>query len=45
MNNLYVYDQSEYADYGDIPPEFRPDERNMFSVKHSPVINFKNNYF
>ena len=39
MNNLYLYDQSEYGDYGEIPPEFRPDERTMFNLKHSLVIN------
>ena len=40
MNNLYLYDQNEYGDYGDIPPEFRPDERNMFTLKHSLVIKY-----
>ena len=30
MNNLYLYDQAEYGDFGEIPPEFRPDERNVF---------------
>ena len=35
MNNLYTYDQSAYDDYGDIPPEFRPDERSVFSLEHS----------
>lgn len=31
MNNLLLYDNNEYPEFGEIPPEFRPDERNAFS--------------
>jgi len=32
MNNLLLYDNYENGnDFSDIPPEFRPDERNTFS--------------
>ena len=31
MNNLLLYDNNEYTNFSDIPPEFRPDERKTLS--------------
>ena len=39
MNNLLLYDNQEYQEFDEMPPEFRPDERNAFSYKLDCTCN------
>lgn len=36
MNNLLLYDNNEYPEFGEIPPEFRPDERSGYYESQGP---------